>query len=466
MMKKIPDTTSIQNVALYIRVSSDEQAEKGDSIRDQRERGLKYIREHSSMVLQDIYIDDGVSGQKLERDDFSRLIGNVKEGLVSLIIFTKLDRWFRSLRHYLNTQSILEKHNAAWVAIDQPYFDTSTPYGRAFVAQSMTWAELEAQNGGLRVSDVFRSKVEHGEVITGKVPRGYKIENKRMVLSEEAPAILDSILYFCRTQSLSSTITYLKETHGIVMTSQNYKMSLLRNEKLTGRYRGNEAYCPRLVSDAVFTDIQRILDHNSTVRSNQKYIYIFSGLLNCGECGRKMCGCKISVVSKKKSGSIYRYQYPAYECRQHRTCGQCVNSGEIREIRIEEYLLSLVSGELNGYFVEYEIREPAATDNRPKKERLRRKLERLKDLYINEAITLEEYQTDRARYEEQLSALPDTLENGRDLTPLKTSLSRDFETIYRSFDNLEKRIFWRAILKEIRVTKSMNRHRDFTVFFL
>ena len=102
-----PQTTLLR-VALYIRVSSDEQAERGDSIRDQKERGTKYIDDHQNMILQDTYIDDGVSGQKLDRDDFTRLIRNVKAGLVDLIIFTKLDRWFRSLRHYLNTQVILD----------------------------------------------------------------------------------------------------------------------------------------------------------------------------------------------------------------------------------------------------------------------------------------------------------------------------------------------------------------------
>ena len=104
---------ALQRIALYIRVSSDEQAERGDSIRDQKERGTKYIDDHQNMILQDTYIDDGVSGQKLDRDDFTRLIRNVKAGLVDLIIFTKLDRWFRSLRHYLNTQVILDKYNGA-----------------------------------------------------------------------------------------------------------------------------------------------------------------------------------------------------------------------------------------------------------------------------------------------------------------------------------------------------------------
>lgn len=458
--------TALLRVALYIRVSSDEQAERGDSIRDQKERGTKYIDDHQNMILQDTYIDDGVSGQKLDRDDFTRLIGNVKSGLVDLIIFTKLDRWFRSLRHYLNIQVILDKYNVAWTAIDQPYFDTSTPYGRAFVAQSMTWAELEAQNGGLRVADVFRSKVEHGEVITGKVPKGYKIENKHLVFSEEAPAILDSIQYFHREQGLAKTVEYMQKTHGINMSIQNLKNSILRNEKYTGRYRGNDAYCPRLISDDMYQDIQRVLDRNSTIRSNQKYPYIFSGILVCDECGHKLCGCHINVVSHRASGKVYRYKYPAYECLQYRAYKKCSNGGEIREMRIEEYLLGNLREELSSYLVDFETGEARRIDNRAKKNKIRKKLDRLKDLYLNEIISLDEYKEDRAEYEKLLEELPDMEQPGTDLESLKKVLDCNFENMYAGLSNEEKRAFWRSIIKEIRISKSVNRNRKYQIIFL
>ena len=92
------------------------------------------------------------------------LIGNVKAGLVDLIIFTKLDRWFRSLRHYLNIQVILDKYNVHGQPLTNPTLTLPPLTAVPFVAQSMTWAELEAQNGGLRVADVFRNKVVHGEL--------------------------------------------------------------------------------------------------------------------------------------------------------------------------------------------------------------------------------------------------------------------------------------------------------------
>lgn len=126
-------------VAIYIRVSTDKQVKDGDSMRDQLATGQKYIDSHENMILVDTYIDDGISGQKLKRDDFQRLIDDVRAGRIDLIIFTRLDRWFRNLRHYLNTQDILDKHGVSWTAIEQPYFDTSTPHGRAFVNNSMIY---------------------------------------------------------------------------------------------------------------------------------------------------------------------------------------------------------------------------------------------------------------------------------------------------------------------------------------
>lgn len=453
----------ILRVALYIRVSSEEQAESGDSIRDQRERCTKYINDHEHMILQDTYIDDGISGQKLERDDFQRLLQDVKEGRVDRIIFTKLDRWFRSLRHYLNTQAILDKYTVGWTAIDQPYFDTSTPYGRAFVAQSMTWAELEAQNGGQRVKDVFKTKVQHGEAITGKVLRGYRIQDKHLVLSDEAPAVYDSIAYFLKTQSMGKTITYMRNTYGIVMTLQNLRNSYLRNEKLTGRYRGTENYCPRLISDEMFEEIQKILDRNANVKTSQKYPYIFTGLLICDECNYKMSGCHINVVAKKVNGNVYRYKYPAYECKQYRAYHRCDNGGEIREANIEKYLLEHIEEEIDKYIADYQSTGQAMLDNRVKKNKIRKKLDRLKELYLNELITMDEYKIDRSALESQLSNMPDIEKPRQNLIELKNLLNENFELLYRNFSNEEKRVFWRSILKEIRIPKSINRHRSYKI---
>ena len=216
-----PQPGALLRVAVYIRVSTDAQAKKGDSMDEQLETCTTYINNNESMVLQSVYIDDGISGQKIKRGDFSRLIQNVRAGEVDFIIFTKLDRWFRNLRHYLNTQDILEKHGVNWLAVSQPYYDTSTPQGRAFIAQSMTFAELEAQNDSERILSVFEYKYKHGEVLSGSAPLGYSIVKKHLQPNDAAPVALDVFEYYSRTGSLNATISYLEKRYGILMSQAN-----------------------------------------------------------------------------------------------------------------------------------------------------------------------------------------------------------------------------------------------------
>ena len=73
-------------VAIYIRVSTDRQVKEGDSMRDQLATGQKYIDTHENMILVDTYIDDGISGQKLKRDDFQRLLDDIRAGKIDLVI--------------------------------------------------------------------------------------------------------------------------------------------------------------------------------------------------------------------------------------------------------------------------------------------------------------------------------------------------------------------------------------------
>lgn len=465
MPQQIPPQVTVVRTAIYIRVSSDEQARFGDSIRDQRESGLHYIDSHKHNILQDIYIDDGISGQKLERGDFQKLMEHVSAGLIDLIIFTKLDRWFRNLRHYLNTQALLEANHVSWLAVDQPYFDTSTPYGRAFVAQSMTWAELEAQNGGIRIRDVFKNKVSHGEVISGKIPRGYRIENKHMVPSEEAPMILDIFHYVRKTQSLSQTLIYMEQEHGITMTRNNLRQSILRNTKYIGMFRDNSDFCPRIVPDDLFYQVQHLLDQNQTVKSGQKYDYLFSGLLICDRCGCRLSGGQINVLVRKKSGAEYRYRYPAYHCRQYAN-HKCENGGKIRESKLEEHLLHEIQDEMNQYLASYSTKQKAPVDHKAKKQALPKKLERLKALYLNGVLSLEEYQSDRQCLTQQISALTDAADPIPSTPPACDLLSAEFGVIYQTFDPLEKRLFWRSILKEIRVSSNSPQKRTYHIIFL
>lgn len=444
-------------VAIYIRVSTDKQVKDGDSMRDQLATGQKYIDSHENMILVDTYIDDGISGQKLKRDDFQRLIDDVRAGRIDLIIFTRLDRWFRNLRHYLNTQDILDKHGVSWTAIEQPYFDTSTPHGRAFVNNSMIWAELEAQNDSDRILGVFDDKVDNGEVLSGSTPLGYTIVNKHLVPDDDAPTAVAIFQYYRKTGNLSMTLRYMESEFGLVRSAASLK-NMLTNTKYIGEFRDNKNYCPAIIDRDLFFDVQRLLKIN--IKSGKKHDYIFSGLVVCDDCDHIMSGCQQRARGRVRAdGTRIIYKYSVYRCRQGVNLHRCPNRKLVFETTLESMLLDRIRPELEKYIAEYEVANLPALRTDAKRRSVEGKMQKLKDLYLNDLITMDEFKLDREKLLMQLEKI--NAEDSRpvkDLSYLKNFLKMDFESVYDSLSIPERRELWRSIVKEIRVDHDKNIH--------
>lgn len=439
----------IRRTAKYIRVSTDQQEANGQSLDVQEDKLNDYIASHDDLILAGTYLDGGISGQKLsQRGEITRLIEDVKNDKIDLIIFTRLDRWFRNLKHFLNIGEILEAHNCAWISIDQPYYETRTAYGRAFVNNSMIWAELEAQNDSDRIKEHNINRIKNGFVVTGHTSLGFKIENSRLVHDEMMPIAVGAIECFNRTHCIRDGLRYLTD-HGVVMTINNFKASLLRNPKYIGSYRGNKEYCPRAISDEIFYENQNILSKNMTIRSGRTRDYIFSSLIECAHCGHNY-GANLSGSGK--------YASKAYRCSYaHSMPSDCDNRSSISERKVETYLLNNIESELRKYITEYETKAKPAISNKGKIKVLVNKMERLKDLYLNELITLDELKNDRAILINQIAMLEsEDVQPLRDITPLKDFLKRDFRTIYNDLSIKEKRSLWRSIIQKIIMDSDKN----------
>lgn len=441
--------------AIYIRVSTDKQVKEGDSMRDQLATGQKYIDTHENMILVDTYIDDGISGQKLKRDDFQRLLDDVKTGQIDLVIFTRLDRWFRNLRHYLNTQDILDKHGVSWTAIEQPYFDTSTPHGRAFVNNSMIWAELEAQNDSDRILGVFDDKVDNGEVLSGSTPLGYSIKDKHLTPDDDAPTAVAIFQFYRKNGNLSETLRYMESEFGLVRSHASLK-NMLTNTKYIGMFRDNKKYCPAIIERELFDDVQRLLKIN--IKDGKKHDYIFGGLVVCDDCDHIMSGCQhCSSGRLRADGTRTLYKYSGYRCRQGVNLHRCPHRKIAMESALETMMLDRIRPELEKYIAEYEVANLPAIRTDAKRRSIESKLQKLKDLFLNDLITMDEFKLDREKLLLQLEKI--NAEDSRpvkDLSYLRDFLKMDFESVYDSFSIPEKRELWRSIVKEIRIDHEKN----------
>lgn len=438
----------LKRVAIYIRVSSERQAKTGDSLREQLDTLQEYVNRHNDMVLHETYIDDGISGQKIDRDEFTHLIDDIKDGKIDIIVFTKLDRWFRNLRHYLNTQDLLEKHNVTWTAVSQPFFDTTTAHGRAFVAQSMTWAELEAQNDSERIIAVFENKVAHGEVISGTTPFGYSIKEKKLTPNDDAKFVKIIFEHYKLNSNLSKLVQYMREEHGINKIPSTYRRSILKNRIYIGEYRDNKNYCPSIIDNETFELVQELLAKN--IRNNKKHEYMFSGLVKCGNCKTAMAAHQIHGIGHPRlDGSRKKYKRSGYRCKKRYDLKLCENKKILFESTLEKYLISHLRTELANYINENEIISAPAVNVAAKKRQIEKKIERLKELYVNELISIDEYKIDRAKYLEQIKSIPANNNKVKDMDSVKKLLESDFETAYATFNFEEKQQFWRIVLKRV-----------------
>lgn len=166
----------MKRVALYMRVSTEEQARHGDSIEAQRQALRQYAETHNLTVIGE-YADEGISGQKpvRKRPALSEMLREVEADRVDLVLFTKLDRWFRSVKLYYQAQDVLDAHKTAWRAILEDY-NTETADGTLKVNIMLSVAQNEAERTSERIKFVFADKVRRGEPITGSLPMGYRIE--------------------------------------------------------------------------------------------------------------------------------------------------------------------------------------------------------------------------------------------------------------------------------------------------
>lgn len=436
--------------AAYLRVSTDRQATEGDSIPAQRAAIRKYISDHG-MVCVGEYLDDGISGTRSDRDELQRLLDDVQAGNIDRILFTKLDRWFRSVRHYTATQDVLDKHGVTWTAIWEPIYDTATPQGRLIVNQMMSIAQFEAENTGQRIRQVQAYKVSQGEVVSGSTPAGYRIQDKRLTPSEAAGSVLTAFRTYSRTGSLNATMRACSGLSGLPRSKPAFKRMLM-NETYIGRKRTNDHFCEPIIPADLFEDVQRKLRMN--VKKSQRHTYIFSGLIRCAECG-----CTLGGQTRIKRGKQIRL----YRCPKHfnHKPARCPNTKLITESVFEEQIMAQLRPMIENVVLEFERKAARKTDHTDQIRAVTRKLDRLKDLYVNDLIDIETYRKDKADYEQQLTELsrPAPI---RDVSALKDLLGTDIEDIYWSFSPANKRRFWRGIVKEIRWSAD----RSFVVVFL
>lgn len=450
MIKKELSTGPLR-VALYIRVSGEEQKIKGLSLEAQQERLEEYARQQGWVVV-GIYIDAAKTARKdmRKRSEFQKMINSVKRDEIDLLLFCRLDRWFRSVADYYKIMEILQAHHCDWKTTDEEY-DTSTANGRLYINVKLSIAQNEADICSERISVVFDSKVQHGTVVSGNCPFGYVVnEEKRLVIDPDAAAIVrDAFNYYESSISQRGTIRHIRETYGVNWCDATFRRML--SERLyTGVYdsrgRYNENFCEPIISKEQFEHVQALTSRNARSVPSGK-VYIFTSILKCAECNHNLVGYV--------TGPYYYYR-----CNQHFQRDRCSHNKSVRESYVEEWLFEHLGEELERCKLEWDVQAAECKKKMRSTDKavLKRKLTKLKELYMDDLINIEEYKKDYQIYTAALQQIPDEApeETPPDFSAVERMLQADFKSIYDSLTREEKRTLWRSVISEIRVDRDNN----------
>lgn len=444
-MKKIEE--NVLRTALVPRVSTDEQVRTGDSLQAQEDALVKFANENNMKIV-GIYRDEGHSARKpvLKRPVMLQLLEDVKAGKIDRILFTKLDRWFRNIEQYYSVQPILDKYNVSWQAILENY-ETATADGRLKVNIMLSVAENESDRLSERVKFVFDSKLAKKECYF-KLPLGYTTEKidgvRRVVKDPETQHIIED--FFQRAMATSIRVA-AEEMNLKYDRVHPYKFwwGITKKELYTGVYKGIENFAPAYITKEEFDELN---NKRKTIRKTKNNrIYIFTGLLRCPKCGRRLGGKYCT------SGNGYTNEYMYYRC-VGKLAGTC-DFKIVTEKNIEQYLLDHVREEMEKFVLSAEAEPNEEKKAKPKKsevEKLQEKLRRTNVAFFAGNMTDEEYAEQTKTIKEQIAkaqAEEVREEKPVDTEAVKAFLATDFEKLYETLTKEERRALWRSVVDEI-----------------
>lgn len=447
--------TNIVRVALYPRVSTEEQFLRGYSLQTQEEVLVQYAADHGFKVV-GIYRDEGHSARKpaMKRAVMQQLLTDVQAGKIDRILFIKLDRWFRNVREYHKIQEILEANHVTWQATMEDY-NTATADGRLKVNIMLSVAENESDRTSERIKFVFDGKRRRKEwCFTGgpdKWPYGYKPEVidgvKRCVKDPEtAPILQDFWDYILNYNSVRKAGIYCDEKYSITRHYRSWACTA-RNEIYTGNFKGVEDYCPAYINRQ---DWERIILGHQTIKKTQRpeRIYLFTGLLRCPDCGNTL------KATFKSDSRDRNKEYLSYRCGRA-NINLCAFHHTLSERKIEKYLLKNIRIQLEDYVLAVDAQQ---NQKKPQPHlqdlvTLNEQLRRLNVIFMAGNLTDEEYASETKRLKQSIEAAKrasqqTTLPN---LQAIRNFLSDNVLDLYGTLSKEDKRRLWRSLISEIQV---------------
>ncbi|MBT3404919.1 recombinase family protein [archaeon] len=245
-------TSQTPNVAIYVRVSTEEQAKEGLSVDAQIDKCQAFCKARGWEIYR-VYKDAGFSAGKMERPAMELLLRDANEKKFQIILVYKIDRFSRKLKDLIMVLEDLKQKNINFTSVTEQ-IDTTSAMGEAFFQIIGVFAQLERGMVKERVKLAFERKIKLGESLN-RAPFGYIYQNKKLVPDPENAQNLKEIFELwnaginykeiCNKFGISKSSVYQIVKNPIYLGKIKYKDKL---------YKGKHK---PLISEELFNEINK-----------------------------------------------------------------------------------------------------------------------------------------------------------------------------------------------------------------
>lgn len=427
----------MKRAALYVRVSTQEQKLHGMSVDNQIEALQQYCESHGYQIA-GLYNDAGVSGSKSyrKRPALLQMMADCRAGLIDIVLFTRLDRFFRSVKDYY--ECIGQMDGVPWKAIWEDY-ETLTAEGKFKVNIMLSVAQSEADKTAARMRDSYQYRKAKG-IHVGGVPVGYIRKEGKLYKDpdtrEGVQAMFDTYL---STLSTSRAMSKAAE-YGLTFQRSCFAKTL-KNPTYAGE-SSNGHKCEPYITPEDHDLICQVKTSRKTKLVHEKVVYLFSGLLVCGYCGRRMAGKQRKVTYKNgQTVTVTRYVCNG----KLDTVNPCIKHLEISAKKIEDAMLNRLEIEIGHLQRDIRLSYGEIKEKIKQRRKLENKLDRLKELYVDGDISKNTYNAKKFQLEREISNI--VIEQKQ-----VPELPDGWKDTYNALTPENKQVFWKRIIKSIIIT--------------
>jgi DNA invertase Pin-like site-specific DNA recombinase len=360
--------------AIYTRKSSEEGLDQDyNSLEAQRDAGLAFIASQRSegwIAAQDGYDDGGFSGGNLERPGLKRLMADIEDGQIDIVVVYKIDRLTRSLADFAKLVEVFDRNGVSFVSVTQQ-FNTTTSMGRLTLNILLSFAQFEREVTGERIRDKIAASKSKGMWMGGVPPLGYDVVDRKLVVNPvEAKLVRDLFRRYAEHGSAAQIVRELavegyttkiwctkggKQRTGRPI-DQQFLGSMLRNRIYLGEVQHKGTHYTGqhdpIVSPELWGAVHAFIERRkrgSFVRQATQPA-LLAGMLFSAD-GQLM----IQSYTRKKNGRLYRYYVPCLEKRRGAGAtlvpglpsGGAIPAAEIEARVLEEIHKTLQAPEMN-----------------------------------------------------------------------------------------------------------------------